>query len=176
MQLCETMVNNNGVHIHVTEAHRELNKGDVPLVIIPGLSESAEDYISIVEKLTPRHIIMITLRGRGKSDSPASGFTLEDHISDIDAVVRHLELESFILMGYSRGVSYQLGYAVQHPERIRGLIIGDYPAIHTQLPPGWVEFFASLPPWRGRSCMTGCRPGPCMHCSGNQARWSYGMT
>ncbi|MFF3923973.1 alpha/beta fold hydrolase [Paenibacillus lactis] len=150
MQLSETMVNNNGVHIHVTEAHRELNKENVPLVIIPGLSESAEDYISIVQKLTPRHIIVITLRGRGKSDSPASGYTLEDHISDIDAVARHLGLESFILMGYSRGVSYQLGYAVQHPERIRGLIIGDYPAIHTQLPPGWVEFFASLPPWRGK--------------------------
>ncbi|GAB6931171.1 hypothetical protein JCM10914A_51540 [Paenibacillus sp. JCM 10914] len=91
------------------------------------------------------------MRGRGQSDSPVSGYRLEDHVRDIDAVIRHLELEQFILMGYSRGVSYQLSYAVQHPERIQGLIIGDYPAVHTQLPPGWVDFFASLPPWRGKT-------------------------
>ncbi|WP_339294203.1 alpha/beta hydrolase [Paenibacillus sp. FSL W7-1279] len=150
MQLYETMVNNQGVHIHVTEVHRDLRNEQTSLVVIPGLSESAEDYIAIMEKLSPRHIVIITLRGRGRSDSPASGYTLEDHISDIDAAIRHLELEHFVLMGYSRGVSYQLGYAVQNPERIQGLIIGDYPAVHTELPAGWVEFFTSLPPWRGK--------------------------
>lgn len=151
MNLYETMVNNNEVLIHVTEAHRELLNEQVPLVIIPGLSESAEDYISIMEKLSPRHMVVITLRGRGQSESPESGYTLDDHISDIDAVIRHLGFRSFVLMGYSRGVSYQLGYAVRNPELIQGLIIGDYPAVHTQLPAGWVEFFASLPPWRGKA-------------------------
>ncbi|WP_141235802.1 alpha/beta fold hydrolase [Paenibacillus sp. 7541] len=150
MQLHETMVNNQGVHIHVTEVHRDLKKQQASLVIIPGLSESGEDYITMMEKLSPRHIVVVTLRGRGQSDSPASGYTLADHISDIDAAIRHLELEQFVLMGYSRGVSYQLGYAVQNPERIQGLIIGDYPAVHTELPAGWVDFFASLPPWRGK--------------------------
>ncbi|MEK3734831.1 MULTISPECIES: alpha/beta fold hydrolase [Paenibacillus] len=150
MQLHETMVNNQGVHIHVTEVHRDLKNKQASLVIIPGLSESGEDYITMMEKLSPRHIVVVTLRGRGQSDSPASGYTLADHISDIDAAIRHLELEQFVLMGYSRGVSYQLGYAVQNPERIQGLIIGDYPAVHTELPAGWVDFFASLPPWRGK--------------------------
>lgn len=151
MNIYETMVNNNGVLIHVTEAHQELRNEQVSLVIIPGLSESVEDYIRIMEKLTPRHMVVVTLRGRGLSETPESGYTLDDHISDIDAVIRHLGLRSFVLMGYSRGVSYQLGYAVRNPELIQGLIIGDYPAVHTQLPAGWVEFFASLPPWRGKA-------------------------
>ncbi|MGE7822608.1 alpha/beta fold hydrolase [Paenibacillus sp. NPDC093718] len=119
MQLYETMVNNQGVHIHVTEVHRDLRNEQTSLVVIPGLSESAEDYIAIMEKLSPRHIVIITLRGRGRSDSPASGYTLKDHISDIDAAIRHLELEHLVIMGYSRGVSYQLGYAVQN--LIRGV-------------------------------------------------------
>ncbi|WP_145037919.1 alpha/beta fold hydrolase [Paenibacillus sp. Y412MC10] len=161
MQLYETMVNNHGVHIHVTEVHRELRNEQSSLVIIPGLSESAEDYIDIMEKmvtLSPRHIVVITLRGRGQSDSPASGYTLEDHISDLDAAIRHLELEQFVLMGYSRGVAYQLGYAIRNPKRIEGLIIGDYPAIHTQLPAGWVDFFATLPPWRGKKLFDRMKP------------------
>ncbi|KOP67936.1 alpha/beta hydrolase [Bacillus sp. FJAT-18019] len=158
MKLYETMVNNNGVLIHVTEVHRELRNEQVPLVIIPGLSESSEDYLLIMDKLSPRYMVVITLHGRGQSDTPAAGYTLDDHISDIDTVIRHFGLHSFVLMGYSRGVSYQLGYAVQNPERIQGLIVGDYPAVHTKLPEGWVEFLASLPPWRGKALFDRMKP------------------
>lgn len=149
MNVEERYVNNRGVNIHVMESNREA-KDACPLVVIPGLAESAEDYQEVVEKLYPRHCVVITLRGRGRSDSPASGYTLEDHVSDIEAAIGELELRKFVLMGFSRGVAYTLGYAVQHPDRIQGLIIGDYPAVHTHLKPGWVEFFSSLPPWRGK--------------------------
>lgn len=149
MNVEEHDVNNRGVNIHVMEANRGA-KGGWPLVIIPGLAEAAEDYREVVEKLYPRHCVVITLRGRGRSDAPASGYTLEHHISDIEAAIEEVELSRFVLMGFSRGVAYALGYALQHPDRIEGLIVGDYPAVHTQLKPGWVEFFSSLPPWRGK--------------------------
>lgn len=96
----------------------------------------------------------MTLRGRGKSGLPKGGYTLEEHISDIHAVIKHLALKEFILMGYSRGVSYTIGYAIKNTNLLKGLIIGDYPAIHTQLPPGWVDFYSSLPPWRGKPIST----------------------
>jgi pimeloyl-ACP methyl ester carboxylesterase len=66
-------------------------------------------------------------------------------------VISHLEMNEFVLMGFSRGVSYALGYALKNLSLVKGLVLGDYPAIHSQLPPGWVEFFTSLPPWRGKS-------------------------
>ncbi|MFS0673567.1 alpha/beta fold hydrolase [Ornithinibacillus sp. 179-J 7C1 HS] len=145
----DSWVDNNGINIHYVEINANL-KGEAPLVIIPGLSESAEDYISVIENLSPRHCICITLRGRGKSDTPETGYSLDDHISDIEAVVKYLELKDFILFGYSRSVSYVLKYSLKNKNLVKGLIIGDYPAIHTQLPQGWVEFFSSLPPWRGK--------------------------
>ncbi|MDQ0154237.1 alpha/beta fold hydrolase [Robertmurraya andreesenii] len=145
----DSWVDNNGINIHFVETNANL-KEETPLVIIPGLSESAEDYISVIENLSPRHCIIITLRGRGKSATPETGYSLDDHISDIEAVVKHLELKDFILFGYSRSVSYVLKYSLQNKNLVKGLIIGDYPAIHTQLPQGWVEFFSSLPPWRGK--------------------------
>ncbi|MGE8204763.1 alpha/beta fold hydrolase [Heyndrickxia sp. NPDC080065] len=146
----DSWVDNNGINIHFVEANANI-KEKAPLVIIPGLSESAEDYISVIENFSPRHCIIITLRGRGKSATPETGYTLEDHISDIDAVVKQLELKDFILFGYSRSVSYALGYAIRNNNLLKGLIVGDYPAVHTQLRQGWVEFFSSLPPWRGKT-------------------------
>lgn len=145
----DSWVDNNGINIHFVETNANL-KEDPPLVIIPGLLESAEDYLSVIENLSPRHCIIITLRGRGKSDTPEAGYSLDDHISDIEAVVKHLELKDFILFGYSRSVSYVLGYSLKNKHLVKGLMIGDYPAVHTQLPQGWVEFFSSLPPWRGK--------------------------
>jgi pimeloyl-ACP methyl ester carboxylesterase len=91
----------------------------------------------------------LSFRGRGKSDSPLTGYSLEDHVSDIAAVVRQLELDDFYLMGYSRGVSYALGYAIHHHKNIKGLIIEEYPAQHKQMPSGWGEKYL-LSPWGGK--------------------------
>lgn len=152
MKLTESRVNNQGVMIHVAETNAG-SKEMIPLVIIPGLSECAEDYLPIMERFAPRHCVVITLRGRGKSDSPSSGYTLEDHISDIDAAIQQLKLTDFILLGYSRGVAYTIGYALQNTSLLKGLIIGDYPAVHTQLRDGWVDFMATIPPWRGKTIL-----------------------
>lgn len=108
MNVEERYVNNRGVNIHVMEANRG-SKDGWPLVVIPGLAEAAEDYREVVEKLYPRHCVVITLRGRGRSDAPASGYTLKDHVSDIEAAIEELEVRQFVLMGFSRGVAYALG-------------------------------------------------------------------
>lgn len=152
MKISEGKVCNNKVEIHYLVSQVDTNKLP-PLVIIPGLTESAEDYIDIIKEISDRRCIAISLRGRGKSDSPDSGYKLSDHISDIEKVVDALGLEEFILMGYSRGVSYMLGYALKHIERLKGIIIGDYPAMHTKLPEQWVDFFVKLPPWRGKTAL-----------------------
>ncbi|ALC90617.1 alpha/beta hydrolase [Bacillus sp. FJAT-18017] len=144
-------VSNNGTYIHfIDSGSKETNDG-VPLIIVPGLSESAEDYILLMESLQSLRCITITLRGRGHSDAPSEGYTLEDHISDIESVIKHLHINDVLLMGYSRGVSYALGYALTNVTALKGLVLGDYPAIHSQLPEGWVEYFTAQPPWRGKS-------------------------
>ncbi|WP_019152563.1 alpha/beta fold hydrolase [Robertmurraya massiliosenegalensis] len=141
-------VEHDGVNIHFTEVNRHLE--GTPFVIIPGLSESADDYTPFIDMLSPRHTVIITLRGRGASSSPETGYTLSDHVNDICAIIQHLNLEKYVLFGFSRGVSYTIGFALQNTTSLRGLIIGDYPAIHSALPPGWAEFYLTLPPWRGK--------------------------
>ncbi len=115
----------------------------VPLVIVPGTAEAAEDYADLLEALAPRRCLALSLRGRGQSGSPRTRYTLADHAADIAALVDALVLPPFCLMGYSRGVAYALAYAVRCPDRLAGLIVGDYPARHPAVTPEWVERFAA---------------------------------
>lgn len=151
MAIKNKWVSNKGTYIHFIDNYDLKSNEELPFIIVPGLSESAEDYIPLMKLLFPRRCIAITLRGRGESDSPQEGYTLEDHISDIESVITYLNLNEFILMGFSRGVSYTLGYAFKNLKLIKGLVIGDYPAIHSKLPEGWVEYFSTLSPWRGKA-------------------------
>lgn len=53
-------VDNKGIHIHFIEANAD-KKEEAPLVIIPGLSESAEDYIAAeqyTEKMPQANIVV----------------------------------------------------------------------------------------------------------------------
>jgi pimeloyl-ACP methyl ester carboxylesterase len=92
-----------------------------------------------IHALWPQRCIVFAHRGRGKSSAPISGYALEDHVEDIKAVVRFFDLQSFYLMGYSRGVSYALGYALEEISKLKGLILAEYPAVHKQMEPGWAD-------------------------------------
>ena len=62
-------------------------------------------------------------RGMGLSDRDASDFTAEAIVGDLEAVVDALGVEKVALLGISQGGSVAIRYAVQHPERVSGLII-----------------------------------------------------
>jgi pimeloyl-ACP methyl ester carboxylesterase len=80
-------------------------------------------------------VVVVDVRGRGRSDIPESGYTWEHHIGDLRAVVEALALERPIIVAFSRGSSYGLGYALTYPSEVRGLVVGDYFARHVGLPP-----------------------------------------
>ncbi|UHA72744.1 alpha/beta fold hydrolase [Paenibacillus sp. 481] len=144
---CTTV--NNGVTIHYLDSANHATSEMTPLLICPGLSETAEQYVDFVQALLPRRCVVLSFRGRGRSDTPLQGYDLQPHIADLEAVVQAARLERFHLFSYSRGVSYALGYArlqgsyyvqsdqADHP--IQSLIIQDYPPEHRQMPQGWAD-------------------------------------
>lgn len=138
MEYIEGFANNKGVNIYYIDNGIK-NSIKTPLLICPGLSECAKDYIKLINKFDDRRCVALSFRGRGISDSPKSGYTLEDHIEDIKVVVEELELKQFCILGLLRGVSYELGYAILNPDKIKGLIVSEYPAIHKEMKGGWSE-------------------------------------
>ncbi|MGJ9382135.1 alpha/beta fold hydrolase [Salipaludibacillus sp. CF4.18] len=134
----ENRIKNDEVELHYIDSNPQDDKS-IPLLICPGLSESAEDYIEVMSALLPRRCITFSYRGRGKSSSPDHGYSLDHHVRDIETVVRHFGLKNFHLMGYSRGVSYALSYAINNADYLKSLILAEYPPEHKEMPKGWAK-------------------------------------
>jgi len=135
--MTSNFANNNGVNIHYLDSGE--NSLLTPVLICPGLSETAAEYEELLAYLSPRRCIVLSFRGRGQSGTPESGYDLADHVSDIEAVVQSSGLNQFHLFAYSRGVSYALGYLQQHGGRIQSVILQDYPAQHKAMSEEWAE-------------------------------------
>lgn len=137
MEFKQGFVNNKKVKIHYLD--NEIKTSLTPLLICPGLSESAKDYLNLMKNINNRRCVSFSFRGRGESEVPSVGYTLEDHVKDIECVIKELNLEDICIMGVSRGVSYELGYVTSSPNFIKGLIINEYSPEHKKMPTGWAR-------------------------------------
>lgn len=135
----ELFVENGELRIHCIDSENISPEGLPPLVIIPGMVNSAEEYTPFFrEYMKTRRCIFISIRGRGKSDAPAEGYAFEDQVSDIRSVVEALGLTSFHLFGHSVGGTFALGYALRYPG-FGKTIIGDYAALYPPFGEQWAN-------------------------------------
>jgi pimeloyl-ACP methyl ester carboxylesterase len=131
-------VDSDGVRVHALDNGR--TDSALPTVlVIPGMGEYADEYAWMLDALGDRRVVVVDVRGRGRSDVPESGYTWEHHIGDLRAVVEALDVDRPIVVAFSRGSSYGLGYALMYPTEVRGLVVGDYFARHVGLPPEIAE-------------------------------------
>lgn len=135
-------VNNGPIKIHVLESGVSSSKAP-SLLVISGIWEPAERAMPILSGIAS-HVVALSLRGRGLSSTPETGYSLDDHLSDIEAVVNHCKLQNYCVLGFSRGASYALGWSLKNQQYMSGLILGDQPPIHTKLSSKHVEFWSSL--------------------------------
>ena len=138
MAISERWIINGSVRLHALESAPLEPSAQTPLVIVPGVFGNAEDYLDEMTRLAPRRCLAVSLRGRGNSDVPASGYALEDHVSDVSAAIAQCGFTRPALMGYAIGAAYAIAYSIGAPESISGLIIGDYPARYRTLSEKWV--------------------------------------
>lgn len=136
---------NGSVRLHYVESGPS---SDEPLLVfVPGLTDLAEDYLPILEEFG-RRTVVVDLRGRGPSDAPETGYSLDDHASDIEAVVNAATQGQVHLATFSRGSCYALTWAFTNPDRVLSIAIGDYPAREVIFPSDHLDnFMAST--WRG---------------------------
>jgi pimeloyl-ACP methyl ester carboxylesterase len=112
--------------MHVQRMKPEVSpeNGKAPIVVfIHGLliDSLASYYFSLGPAFSAAGIdvIMYDLRGHGRTERPDSGYRLEQFVSDLDALLRELDVtEPVHLVGNSFGGSVAFGYAAAHPERV----------------------------------------------------------
>lgn len=131
----ENFVSNNDIKIHYIETNKD---NDICVLIIPGMINSAEQLFEYLGESLNYHCFFMSVRGRGKSSSPSSNYSFEDQISDIDAIIKNLDLKKIYIYGQSVGASLALGYSLKEKNiNIKGLILGDYPPIYTPIDDNW---------------------------------------
>jgi pimeloyl-ACP methyl ester carboxylesterase len=100
-----------------------------PLVVVHGGYGLASDFHEFRERLAaqsharPTRVIGIELDGHGHSRASGRPLRWETLGDDIACVLRHLELDSADLLGYSLGGGATLRCAIQHPSLVRRLVL-----------------------------------------------------
>ena len=96
------------------------------ILCIHGLTANSRFWDCLASALSPRHkIIAMDLRGRGLSDKPPTGYSIDDHCKDVLAVMDDLGLDRPVLMGHCLGAFISLAFAAQYPNRVDRLILVD---------------------------------------------------
>ncbi len=68
-------------------------------------------------------VIRFDPRGVGLSDRDVDDVSLESRVRDLEAVVEHLQLKEFSLLGMQTGGLPAIAYAARHPERVSHLVL-----------------------------------------------------
>jgi pimeloyl-ACP methyl ester carboxylesterase len=105
----------------------EPGPGDLDAVVcLHGITAQHRAFNALARDLRgARPLIGLDLRGRGNSGQPPSGYGLAAHANDVIRVLDHLGLEDAILAGHSMGAFVALRTALDHPNRVRALVLLD---------------------------------------------------
>jgi pimeloyl-ACP methyl ester carboxylesterase len=105
----------------------EVWPGKGPAVVcLHGLTANHTCWQSLADVLSPEYrLIAYDLRGRGESDKPPRGYSLQTHGADLDALLDHFGLQRAVIMGHSLGAMIAVSFAARYPRRVAKLVLID---------------------------------------------------
>ncbi len=110
----------NGFDLH----YRELGSGP-PLLLLHGFGMCGEgDWGKIAVQLAKTNrVILVDLRGHGRSTNPSNAFTMRQSAEDIRALLDHLGIARVRAMGISAGGMTLLHLATKYPDRVGAMAV-----------------------------------------------------
>ncbi len=115
-----------------------------PVLAVHGLTANCRSFDLLARALPDRRFIALDLRGRGLSDKPESGYSLDHHCRDIQALLSDLGIGPVALMGHSLGAYICLALAARSPGLVERLILLDGGADLS--PEQWAKVTAGIKP------------------------------
>jgi pimeloyl-ACP methyl ester carboxylesterase len=96
------------------------------ILCIHGITANCRFWDCLASALAPHHrVIAMDLRGRGLSDKPPTGYSIEHHCKDVLSLIDDLGLKRPVLMGHSLGAFISLVFSAKYPQRVDRLILVD---------------------------------------------------
>ena len=112
----------NGIQVHY------MQRGSGPdLVLIHGITSSlAMWYNGLLNGFVPEYrVTAYDLRGHGLSGLTPTGYTSADLSRDLRAFLDAVGLDKVLIVGHSFGGTVGLHFALENPDRVRGLVMMD---------------------------------------------------
>jgi pimeloyl-ACP methyl ester carboxylesterase len=113
----------NGARFNV----HHLSDGDPTVVFLHGLvvDNSSSWYYTVANPVAQRsEVVIYDLRGHGLSEKPVTGYTVEEQVDDLFAILDELGIDRPVhLVGNSFGGVLAVAAAVHRPERVAGLVL-----------------------------------------------------
>ena len=119
-------------------------RGKENVVLVHGNISSARMWHLTMEQMDSDRFKVIGLNNRGAGDSQRSptedAYTVESFARDLHNAVEALGMERFTLAGHSLGGATVAQYALDHQDRLKGLVLlNSLPLDGPPLPEGWDE-------------------------------------
>lgn len=112
-----------GVTVQYVAQGEPLAPGDAPLVFVHGLSDSWRSYEPILSLMPDQQAFAFTQRGHGEATQPRYGYAATDFADDLAAFLDAMRIPRAVLVGHSMGSTAVQRFAIDHPERVAGVVI-----------------------------------------------------
>lgn len=117
--MMEYRVRANQIELQVREYER-----DAEAVVFLHFSGA---NLLIWERIVPHfqgryRLVLVDLRGHGRSDRPESGYHADEMAGDVLAILHHAGIAGAHIVGSSLGAEVGLSLAANHPERVLSLV------------------------------------------------------
>ena len=104
-----------------------VERGDpngTPVIFLHGVTDSWRSFEHVLPHL-PRSIraIALTQRGHGDSSRPDQGYAYGDFAADVAAFLDAMGMPRAVVVGHSMGGLVAQRFAIDHPDRTRGLVL-----------------------------------------------------
>jgi rifampin ADP-ribosylating transferase len=122
------------------------DRSGTPVLLLHAVAESWRSWSRLLPHL-PRdvHAFAITQRGHGEADKTAAGYRLEEAAADAVAFLDAVGVQRAVVAGTSSGGLVAQQVAVDHPSRVRGvLLVGSPRSLRGARAPAWVSDVAAL--------------------------------
>ena len=131
----------NGMTVH----YRVSGKGE-PIVLLHDANSSLHTWSAWTDSLSRKYqVISLDLPGFGLTGPhPKGSYSTFMYTSFFDAFIQHLDLRRFHLAGNGLGAQIAWFYAIEHPQRLRKLILMDAPGFEERSRP-LVNWLARTP-------------------------------
>jgi 3-oxoadipate enol-lactonase len=121
-----SFVNANGVTLHVRADGLTVGSSPAaPILYLHSLGADLRIFDQVVARLPQRPHLRFDLRGHGLSDAPAGDYAIAQLADDALRVLDAAGADKAVLVGVSVGGMVALRAALDHPERVAGLVLSN---------------------------------------------------